>query len=70
VTLLDPAPVCYVGLKPGSDPAEYGISCDNETTGWVGQSALADRGFTEIELGPVTWDECAAFMRAHDQQFW
>jgi hypothetical protein len=59
-----------VGFKPGSDPAEYSVSCDYDVTGWKGQSALADRGFTEIELGPVTWDECAAFMRDHDQRYW
>jgi hypothetical protein len=70
VQLHDPAPVCYVGFKPGSDPAEYGVGCDSEATGWVGQDALADRGFTQIEMGPATWDECAEFMRAHDQEFW
>ncbi len=70
VMLYDPAPVCYVGFKPGSDPAEYGVSCDSERTGWIGPVALADRDFTQIELGPVTWDECAEFMRAHDQEFW
>jgi len=70
VTVHDPAPVCYVGFKPGSDPAEYGVGCDYEATGWIGQEALADRGFTQIEMGPVTWDECAEFMRAHDQEFW
>jgi len=70
VMLHDPAPLCYVGFKPGSDPAEYGVSCDYERTGWLGQVALADGGFTQIELGPVTWDECAEFMRAHDQDFW
>ena len=70
VMLHDPAPLCYVGFKPSSDPAEYGVSCDYERTGWLGQEALADRDFTQIELGPVTWDECAEFMRAHDQTFW
>ena len=70
VMLHDPAPVCYVGFKPGSDPAEYGVGCDSEAIGWTGQGALADRGFTQIEMGPVMWDECAEFMRAHDQEFW
>jgi hypothetical protein len=70
VTLLDPSPVCYVGFKPGSDPAEYGVGCDSTITGGTGPGRLADRGFTEIEMGPVTWDECAEFMRAHDQPFW
>ena len=70
VMLHDPAPLCYVGFKPGSDPAEYGVSCDYELTGWLGQEALVDRDFTQIKLGPVTWDECAEFMRAHDQEFW
>jgi hypothetical protein len=70
VVLLDPAPVCYVGFKPGSDPAEYDVGCDYEITGVTGQGALADRGFTQIEMGPVTWDECAEFMRAHDQPRW
>lgn len=70
VMLHDPAPVCYVGFKPGSDPAEYGVGCDSEATGWTGQGALADGGFTQIEMGPVPWDECAEFMRAHDQEFW
>ncbi len=70
VMLHDPAPLCYVGFKPGSDPAEYGVSCDSERTGWLGPVALADWGFTQIELGPVMWDECAEFMHAHDQEFW
>ncbi len=70
VRLHDPAPVCYVGLKPGSDPAEYGVRCDSEVIGQSGQGALADSGFNQIEMGPVIWDECAEFMRAHDQQFW
>ena len=70
VRLHDPAPVCYVGFKPGSDPAEYGVGCDYDVTGVNGQGSLADRGFTQIEIGPVTWDECAEFMRSHDQEFW
>jgi hypothetical protein len=70
VRLHDPAPVCYVGFKPGTDPAEYGVRCDSEVTGQRGQGALADSGFTQIEIGPVIWDECAEFMRAHDQEFW
>ena len=70
VMLHDPAPVCYVGLKPGSDPAEYRVGCDSKATGHTAQGTLADRGFTQIEMGPVTWDECAEFMRAHDQEYW
>ena len=70
VVLHGPAAVCYVGFKPGSDPAEYGVGCDYELTGVTGPGALADRGFTQIEMGPVTWDECAEFMRAHDQEYW
>jgi hypothetical protein len=70
VVLREPASVCYVGLKPGSDPAEYGVGCDYEITGVTGRGSLADRGFTQIEMGPVTWDACAEFMRAHDQEFW
>ena len=70
VMLYDPSPVCYVGSKPDSDPVEYGVSCDNETTGWTGKGALAEKGYTQIEMGPVMWDECAEFMRAHNQEFW
>jgi hypothetical protein len=70
VTLSDPAPVCFVGFMPKSDPAEYAVGCDYEITGVTGPGALADRGFTQIELGPVTWDECAEFMRANDQPSW
>lgn len=70
VMIFDPAPVCYIGFKPGSDPAEYGVGCDSEPTGWKGPEMLADRDFTQIEMGPVTWDECAEFMRAHDQAYW
>jgi hypothetical protein len=70
VSLHDPAAVCYVGQKPGADPAEYAVGCDYPTTGVTGQGALADREFSEIVLGPATWDECAEFMREHDQPYW
>lgn len=70
VVLTDPSPVCYVGRKPATDPAEYGVGCDFEVYGFDGQKILADRDFTVIELGPVTWDEAAAFMRDHDQPRW
>jgi hypothetical protein len=70
VTLQNPAPVCYVGFKPDSDPAEYGVGCDDTITGADGQKFLKESGYTQIELGPVTWDECADFMRAHNQERW
>jgi len=70
VQLSEPGPVCSVGLKPDSDPADYGVGCDYLPVGWVGVDALADAGYTDIVLGPVTWDECAAFMREHDQPRW
>jgi hypothetical protein len=70
VQLRDPGPVCSVGLKPGSDPAEYGVGCDYAPLGWVGEDALKDAEYTDIVLGPVIWDECAAFMRDHDQPRW
>lgn len=70
VQLSEPGPVCSVGLKPDSDPAEYGVGCDYLPVGWVGVDALADAGYTDIVLGPVTWDECAAFMRDHEQPRW
>ena len=70
IVIQEPAPVCYVGYKPGSDPAEYAVGCDYEVINVKGPDALADQGFTEIELGPATWDVCAAFMRENDQEFW
>ena len=70
VVIYDPAPVCYVGFKLGSDPEEYGVGCDDGITGATGPGVLEERGFSQIELGPVTWDECAAFMREHDQRYW
>jgi len=70
VRLSEPGPVCSVGLKPDSDPPEYGVGCDYLPVGWVGVDALTDRGYTDIVLGPVTWDECAAFMRDHNQPRW
>ena len=70
VQLSEPGPVCSVGLKPDSDPADYGVGCDYLAVGWVGVDALGDSGYTDIVLGPVTWDECAAFMREHEQPHW
>ena len=70
VQLSDPGPVCSVGLKPDSEPPEYGVGCDYLPLGWVGVDALKDADYTDIVLGPVTWDECAAFMREHDQPRW
>jgi hypothetical protein len=70
VQLRDPGPVCSVGLKPGSDPADYGVGCDYALLGWMGEDALKDAGYTDIVLGPATWDECAVFMREHDQPWW
>ncbi|MCJ7549413.1 MAG: hypothetical protein MUQ30_07005 [Anaerolineae bacterium] len=70
VQLSEPGPVCSVGLKPDSDPPGYGVGCDYLPVGWVGVDALRDSDYTDIVLGPVTWDECAAFMREHDQPRW
>ncbi len=70
VQLSEPGPVCSVGLKPDSDPADYGVGCDYLPVGWIGVDALTDADYTDIVLGPVTWDECAAFMRDHDQPRW
>jgi len=70
VQLSEPAPVCSVGLKPDSDPADYGVGCDYLPLKWIGVDALVDAGYTDIVLGFVTWDECAAFMRDHDQPRW
>jgi len=68
--LQEPAAVCYVARKPGSEPAEYAVGCDYPVVKMTGPEALADQGFTEIELGPATWDDCAAFMREEEQPFW
>ena len=70
VVLSDPGPVCSVGKKPETEPVEYGVGCDYLAVGWVGVDALKDADYTEIVLGPVTFDEAATFMREHDQPRW
>jgi hypothetical protein len=70
IALQEPAAVCYVARKPGSEPAAYAVGCDYPVVKITGPEALADQGFTEIELGPATWDDCAAFMREQEQPFW
>lgn len=70
VEFFEPHPVCYVGHMPDSDPEKYSVGCDDLAFQYVGVDALAEDGFTEVAMGPVTWDECAEFMREHNQDKW
>jgi len=67
VRLSPPLPVCYVGRTIG-DEEDYSVACDQ--WGGSGDKILMQGDHSDVVLGPVTWDQCALFMREHNQVGW
>jgi hypothetical protein len=68
VELFAPESICYVGQQPGTNPADFAVACDDADSD--GPDKLAAEGYDDVVLGPVTWEEGAAFMRENDQAGW
>ncbi|HQN09466.1 MAG TPA: hypothetical protein PK569_18030 [Thermoanaerobaculia bacterium] len=58
---------CYVGASWG-EPPRYAVACDSGDG--PGPWKLAGSGYNVLVLGPVSWKECAAFMRARRVPGW
>lgn len=66
VSLTPQSPVCYVGKAPQEE--DYSVACDQ--WGGTGGSILLQGDHSDVVLGPTTWDECARYMREHNQVGW
>jgi hypothetical protein len=58
---------CYVGASWG-EPPRYAVACDSGDG--PGPWKLAGSGYNVLVLGPVSWKDCAAFMRARGVRGW
>jgi hypothetical protein len=59
---------CYVGCIPGSNPLRCAAICDgNDGTAIY---KLTVQGYSNIRLGPTTWDNCVKKMRRLRQPGW
>ncbi len=59
--MTDRATACYVGRIPRGADTELAVACD--TLEGTGPELLAELGFTEIVMGPDSWQKCAAYMQ-------